>query len=63
MMMIVAQFSPAVCDVIRPKPHVSTVAWAASNVTLPRGSEIRGKVRFDLFPHAVEPLACFDDPY
>jgi len=55
--------SRSVADVLRPRRRVPTVEWASQRVILPQGSEIRGKVRFDLFPHAIEPLACFDDPY
>lgn len=52
-----------VCDVIRPTPFVRTADFAEREITLPPGSEIRGKFRLDLFPHAREPLDCFDDPY
>src|SRR3990167_2698182 len=52
-----------VCDVIRPPPFVRTADFAEREITLPPGSEIRGKFRLDLFPHAREPLDCFDDPY
>lgn len=54
--------SPHVCDVMKPRPFVVTSEWALANVTLPSGSEIKGKFRLDLFPHAKEPLDCFDDP-
>ncbi len=54
--------TPHVCDVIRQRPFVVTTQWACANITLPPGSEIKGKFRLDLFPHAKEPLECFDDP-
>lgn len=54
--------SAPVCDVIRPRPFQATPDWAVRNITLPRGSEIRGRFRLDLFPHAREPLTVFDDP-
>lgn len=55
--------SPSVCEVVKPRPFVSTVEWAPKNIYLPKGSEIKGMFRLDLFPHAREPLDCFDDPY
>ncbi len=61
--MIYPGITPVVCDVIRPRPFVRTVDWAAANITLPPGSELRGKFRPDLFPHMIEPLDCFDDPF
>lgn len=54
--------SPHVADRLRPRPFLPAAEWAAQNITLPKGSEIRGKFRLDLFPHVVEPLAAFDDP-
>lgn len=54
--------SSHVCDVVKPRPFVVTADWATSNVHLPPGSEIKGKFRLDLFPHAREVLDCFDDP-
>ena len=56
-----AALTRPVVDCLRPRPKLSTIEWAEANVWLPRGSEIKGKIRFDLFPHAREPLACFDD--
>lgn len=55
--------SPSVCDVVKHRPFVSTAEWAPQNIYLPKGSEIKGMFRLDLFPHAREPLDCFDDPY
>ncbi len=61
--MIYPGITPVVCDVIRPRPFVPTVDWAAQHITLPPGSELRGRFRPDLFPHMIEPLQCFDDPF
>lgn len=54
--------SPATCNAIRPRPSVRTVDWAERHVLLPRGSEITGSFRTDLFPHVREILDCCDDP-
>jgi phage terminase large subunit GpA-like protein len=56
-------FSAPVCEILRSRPFQPTSEWAERNVTLPRGSEIRGRLRLDLFPHAREVFAVFDDPY
>ncbi len=55
--------SAVVLDTIKPREAVRTVDWAREFVSTPRGSEIKGKFRPDLFPHMIEPLDCFDDPY
>jgi len=60
--MTTARLSPAVSEAILPRKEVRTVDWAAANVVLPRGSEITGRFRIDLFPHMAEPLDCCDDP-
>lgn len=54
--------TPAVCDVVRPKPFVATAEFAEREIVLPPGSEIRGKLDLSLFPHQREPMECFDDP-
>lgn len=53
--------TPAVTNALRPRPRIATRTWAAKAITLPPGSEIKGKIRLDLFPHSAEPLDCFDD--
>lgn len=59
--MISLALTPAVLDAALPRPRIRTVDWAAKNVSTPRGSEIKGKFRPDLFPHVAEILDCFDD--
>lgn len=60
---MISPISPAVIEAILPRKFVRTVDWAGENVVLPRGSEITGKFRIDLFPHMAEPLDCCDDPF
>lgn len=55
-------WSPEVCDILLPKPFISTAEWACANIVMPPGSEIKGPFSLDLFPHCREPLECFDDP-
>jgi phage terminase large subunit GpA-like protein len=54
--------SPIVCDAIRPRQRPRTADWAARNVSLPPGSEIKGRLRLDLFPHVRDVFDAFDDP-
>ncbi|HEY0982382.1 terminase gpA endonuclease subunit [Schlesneria sp.] len=54
--------SPHVIDVLKEKDFVPTAQWAAENIVMPRGSEIKGAYRHDLFPHVREVFEAFDDP-
>lgn len=52
----------AVYDCLLPRPFVRSAEWCTSNLVMSDESKIRGRFRLDLFPHAVEPFAAFDDP-
>lgn len=54
--------SPHVIDVLKERPFVPTAEWASANIILPKGSEIKGPYRHDLFPHVREVFDVFDDP-
>ena len=54
--------SHSVIDVLKKRPFVPSAEWAVKNIILPKGSEIKGNFRLDLFPHAREVFDCFDDP-
>lgn len=62
LMALTCLLSGSVYDAILPRPDVRTVDWAEEHVSTPPGSEIKGKVRFDLFPYMRQVLDCCDDP-
>jgi phage terminase large subunit GpA-like protein len=55
--------SSSIISILEPREPTRTVDWAAREINLPIGSELKGKFRPDLFPHSIEPLDCFDDPF
>ena len=61
-LLMLTGISPSVIDVLREAPFVQTKVWAAKNIIMPKGSEIKGPFRLDLFPHVEEVLDCYDDP-
>lgn len=51
-----------VLDTLLPKPFVTTEEWTERNLILSDESKVIGPFRWDLFPHAREPMEAFDNP-
>lgn len=60
--MLSAIMHHSVYESILPREKVRTVDWAARNVIMPPGSEVKGPVDWTMFPHMVEPADELDNP-
>lgn len=60
--MIRVEYSPAVYQALRPRPHMPTRDWVAKFVKLSQESKVVGPIRLDLAPHMLELFDAFDDP-